>query len=273
MNEKNAKWLLTINICTLVTALVAIAGFSGSMWYSRQSLDYTTKTFVELTKQRELEEKKFLKDRSDRAQDNKNRIEEAKASRAPFLSVARCCNQVPIVFFETIDLHIGVIDLDPDPKSSFLKYPNYNSGFVAEITNFGSGAAMETKLIWHPEKIEYVSGEVKEFTIDEAADESYERPYSWPNYIGSGKTAAIKHIPRCISDDRERRINSVSGVVEIVCRDIVGEPYRFWQNFTIDPAYVGTVDGPPRLSAHFLELRNDSSLRPHTVAKPVTPQQ
>lgn len=128
------------------------------------------------------------------------------------------------------------------------------------LRNYGRGPALDTRVTWYPEKI-WVGSE--EFRIDEEklSEPSY-RPDlnsmpTVPSHIENGDEARLSRIPTFIDKDYEKKVNVVTGLLEISCQDIFGDEHNTYQEFRIFTEYNAE---DPYLVVTFGEKREEEAL-------------
>lgn len=127
--------------------------------------------------------------------------------------------------------------------------------FYGHLRNYGRGPALDTHVTWHPEKI-WVGSE--QFRLDERkqSEPSYRpdlnRMPTVPGHIESGDQAKLSRIPTFIDKDYEKKINIVTGLLEISCQDVFGNEHSTCQEFRIFTEYDAE---DPYLVVTFGEMR------------------
>jgi len=192
-------------------------------------------------------------------------------AQAPLLTVAQCCNQVPVRIERSPEggnLQLRKLDLkETRLLSGHTDFESRaESAFIAKVQNVGSGAAMSVKVHWKIDQV--IRHDGQKIEVSEENINGYARPFTWPATIGTGNSAVFSHLPRFLEVDGQLQISHVRGTIRITCQDSMNKDHVFIQPFTLDTVYSPSAKDPigQRLSFHFLEPDSRSSVL--TAARP-----
>lgn len=144
----------------------------------------------------------------------------------------------------------------PDDAESVRIITSLNKVDFGKLKNYGLGPALETEIVWQPERVKIGS---EEFVIDKR--KLSEAVYStelntipaWDSHILPGSDTGVTRLPTFIEKDFEKKISEVQGILEISCKDVYGKKHVTTQRFFISTKYK---NAPPCVLVTFGDLIN-----------------
>lgn len=151
--------------------------------------------------------------------------------QTPYLGFERMSNLVPIVPDR------GFVDFKRDKSGTVV-----NENHLLDVRNYGLGPAIDVKVTWD---VESINGQRVKSKGEDAQVTS-------PLSILPSQSAKFGFFPKCIREDRDRTIKSVTGWVTLEYESLNGNEHRQTQEFFVHTHYD---DAEPFLYFNFSNPR------------------
>jgi hypothetical protein len=133
-------------------------------------------------------------------------------------------------------------DIPKDAESISLKVGE-NGEIIqhyGKLKNYGMGPALSTEVFWIPRSVQ-IGSEVFEITKSKMVEPQYSKELNCipasPSHIIAGESAEFFRLPTFIQKDFEKKIKTISGILEIHCEDLFNEVHTTFQEFRISTNY------------------------------------